>query len=160
MELHAHGLDLRVTPNFKGHQGDFARIAVEADAPGFSGRFDAWVERNDFMRFATGLESLDVNLRAGDTAVLDTIEGDFSLVLTMQSGGHIGGVYRFQGGWFDQTQPTVLSGAFTMDQSYLPELRKQVAALLATTATGTSLQRALQPDAPELAHNGNGSPCR
>lgn len=139
MEFKSHGLELWLTPIAQPENHGFWRVDVEAHAPGFTGRVKSWIELNDLMRFEADLERMDSNLTPGDTATLAPVEGDFLLQLEMGSGGHISGTYRIQGELYDGVRPATLSGSFTMDQSYLPALRREVASALAASDSGGSL---------------------
>jgi hypothetical protein len=130
LELSADGLDFQLVPIGEPDRNHVIHAKVLVAVPGFKGEYEASIEPQEFLGFARGLDNLSVSLSPGDSAVLEPFEHDFSLTLTMGTGGHIGGTYRFQGGRFDGATPAVLSGEFAMDQSYLPELRRQVTAML------------------------------
>ena len=87
------------------------------------------MQTDDLSRFASELRVLNENVGHVGTATLASAEPDLELILSMQRLGGISGRYRLESERREGV-PTVLSGAFDADQSFLPALLRDVSALL------------------------------
>jgi hypothetical protein len=125
MELNADGLQLKLTPyeQVDCDDEDWANTTVTIQCNGFSGSFVAWIQTGDIRRFQEELTFMYKSVGTAGMARLCGAEPDIDVKLTMDRRGHIVGSYRFESERRDGT-PTVLSGKFEMDQSYIPTLTK------------------------------------
>ena|SRR5437879_4277887 len=119
MELHAHGLHLRLELSEPCEEGWFT-CRVEAEVPGFSGLIYCWLFSADLAAFRSELQSMLCNVGRPCSASLPETEPGLSLQLNMLDRGHIEGRYRLQN--FDAPGSPTLSGSFEMDQTYLEPL--------------------------------------
>lgn len=130
MKINTHGLTLEVVAQETADEEGWCRVHVHALAPGFEGNFDAWLQTCDLDRFGTEIGHLYDAVGQPGTATLASTEPDIEVVLTMGRMGGISGRYRLESERRDG-EATVLSGAFEIDQSFLPGLQGSVQALLA-----------------------------
>jgi len=125
MKFRADGLALKIEPHSKADPEDWAKVLVESRCHGFTGHFIAWLQTEDLARFARQLSRMVTDIGQELTGTLVSAEQDLEFELKMDQRGHIKGSYRFESERRDGT-PTVLSGAFDMDQTYIPLLLTQV----------------------------------
>jgi hypothetical protein len=129
MRLATHGLELELLPLGSADGEGWCRVSVSVRVPGFDGNTEAWLQTHDVSRFLAELKVLDENVGQVGTATLASAEPDLEISFSMQRLGGISGRYRIEserpGG-----VPTVLSGAFAADQSYLPGLVGDAQALI------------------------------
>ncbi len=131
MKLSAHGLHIELVPVTRADSEEWARVRVIIRVSGFQGDFEAWLQSSDLQRFAKELATLYQSVGKPAIATLASAEPDIQVTLTMHALGSITGKYALESERPDGV-PTVLSGAFALDQSYLPELQQSVEALAAT----------------------------
>jgi hypothetical protein len=130
MKLDTHGFSLELLARRTVDDEDWVRVQVVAAAPGFTGDFEAWLELNAIQRFKAEVQSMYEAVGKRGTATLGCAEPDISVELEMQPLGGILGTYRLESERLDGG-PTVLSGAFSLDQSYLPGLVESLESLVA-----------------------------
>jgi hypothetical protein len=130
MELKSTGLQLKLMPYLKADAEDWAKVTVNVECNGFRGEFVAWLQSQDVRRFSAELATMYGSVGTPATARLCSPEPDIDVELNMDVRGHIVGSYRFESERRNGT-PTVLSGEFEMDQSFIPDLTKQLEALAA-----------------------------
>jgi hypothetical protein len=130
MKLHAQGLQIELRPRRLVDDEDWVRVQVLVEVNGFSGDFEAWLQLGDLERFANEIGAMYESAGKSSSAVLVSAEPDIQINLAMQSLGGIVGTYALESERLDGT-PTVLSGAFNIDQSFLPSLRQSIYSLIA-----------------------------
>jgi len=128
MNLIAGSFRIELLPRRLVDEEDWVRVQLVASALGFVGDFEAWLQLEDLRRFERELEAMYSNLSG--TAELSSAEPDLRLTLTAGSLGQILGTYKFES---EQREggATALTGAFELDQSYLPPLAASVGNLVA-----------------------------
>lgn len=129
MKLATPSLTIELQPRRSVDDEDWVRAQVLTKANGFRGDFEAWLQLGDLERFARELDAMHQQVGRPATATLTSAEPDIHVKLTMQSLGAISGTYALESERPTGT-PTLLSGAFEIDQSYLPALRQSVEALM------------------------------
>jgi hypothetical protein len=125
IEFRAEGLAFKMEAHSRADAEDWAQVLVETQSNGFHGQFIAWIQTEDLTRFANQLSRMVSDLGQELTASLVSAEPDVYLELRSDHRGHIKGSYRLESERREGT-PTVLSGAFDMDQSYIPRLLAKV----------------------------------
>jgi hypothetical protein len=125
VEFKADGLALKIESHSTADSEDWAQVLVESSCNGFNGRFIAWMQTEDLERFSKQLSRMVTDIGQELTAALVSAEPDLELELKLDRRGHIKGSYRLESERRDGT-PTSLSGAFDMDQTYIPLLLAQV----------------------------------
>jgi hypothetical protein len=138
MELRADGLELHLRPAARANIEGWTKVEVEARVAGFVGRYTAWLQLEDLKRFEHSLREMQNGLGRESKAALASAEPDLFVELTMNRLGHITGHYIFESERRDGV-PTTLSGAFDMDQSFLPSLKQEIAALVSQLCAEKSL---------------------
>jgi hypothetical protein len=133
MKLTTTGLTIELQPRRRVDDEDWVRVQVLVKANGFRGDFEAWLQLGDLEHFALELGAMHEQVGKPATATLASAEPDIHIKLTMQALGAISGTYALESERPTGT-PTLLSGAFEIDQSYLPGLRQSVEALMVELA--------------------------
>jgi hypothetical protein len=128
MKLTTHGLSLELVALRAVDAEDWVRVQVVAAAPGFTGDFEAWLQLSDLQRFKTEVQSMYESVGSPANASLVCAEPDVKIKLEMLPLGSIIGSYRLESERPDG-KPTALTGAFQLDQSYLPSLVESIDAL-------------------------------
>lgn len=129
MELVGEGLELHIGLISAPDREGWIRAAIRFRAPGVAGDFPAYVEPDDFERFAAGIAAMSASLEPGAVALLQTTEGQVLAEFTMLTLGHIAGRYRFVTAFGDP--PVEVTGGFTLDQSSLPLIERGARGFLA-----------------------------
>jgi hypothetical protein len=129
MKISCHGLTIELIPLRSFDDEGWCRVQVQAVVPGFEGNCEAWLQSADLVRFESQIGAMYESVGLPGTATLASAEPDLEVVLTMQRMGGVSGRYRLESERRDGV-PTVLSGAFEMDQSFLPALQGSVGELL------------------------------
>ena len=129
MELKATGLQMNLVPHSKADEEDWAKVALTIGCNGFRGEFVAWLQTRDIQRFRNELVTMYQSIGTPAKARLCSAEPDIDIELSSDWRGHIVGNYRFESERINGT-PTVLSGGFEMDQSFIPDLTKQLEGLV------------------------------
>jgi hypothetical protein len=129
MKLQAESVSIELAAVRKADAEDWTRVWVSVRSLGFTGEFEAWLQREDLRRFAGELMTLHNHVELGGNARLCSAEPDIDVELRMNGRGQIQGNYTLESERREGV-PTYLSGYFTMDQSYLPELAKSVQILV------------------------------
>ena len=125
---------MKLAPYSKADSEGWARVTVTLACYGFHGDFIAWLQVEDIRRFEAELLSMYRKIGNPSTARLCSREPDIHVELESDVRGHITGSYRLESERRNGT-PTVLSGGFEMDQSFIPGLTQQLHELaLALTA--------------------------
>lgn len=138
MEIRTQGLQLSLCVARPPDPEGWTKLDVEVTVAGFSGRCLGSIQHDDLRRFADALQQMDATLGEPNKAVLSSAEPDIKIELSMDRRGHVVGRYAFESEC-RYGIPTVLSGAFEMDQSFLPSLRREVAELVVASSSGPSL---------------------
>jgi hypothetical protein len=126
IEFRADGLALKIAAYSPAGSEDWPTVLVKSSSNGFQGEFIAWLQTEDLTRFATELSRMVTDLGQELTATLASAEPDLNIELKLDRHGRIKGRYRFESERRDAGIPTVLSGQFEMDQTYIPLLLMQV----------------------------------
>jgi hypothetical protein len=125
IELHSHGLHLELTISGPPTDEDWLRATVRVEVPGFAGEYSCQLQTRDLERFAVQLENMHRTTGSESTAELSSAEPGIRIVLRSNRFGQVGGLFELEsqrpGG-----VPTLLSGPFEMDQSYLPGLVRSI----------------------------------
>ena len=130
MKLDTHGLSLELLARRTVDDEDWVRVQVVATAPGFTADFEAWLELNAIKRFKAEIRSMYEAVGKLGTATLRCAQTDINVELEMQPLGGILGTYKLESKRLDGG-PTFLSGAFTLEQSYLPGLVESLESFIA-----------------------------
>jgi hypothetical protein len=133
MKLSAATLTIELRLRRTVDDEDWVRVQVLAAANGFHGDFEAWLQLGDLVRFREEIEVMHSYVGQALAATLSSAEPGIKIELNMQPLGGIEGTYAFESERPTGT-PTVLSGGFEIDQSYLPGLRDSLADLIASLA--------------------------
>lgn len=128
MKLTAGTFRIELFPRRRVDDEDWVRVQLVASALGFVADFEAWLQLEDLRRFGREVETMYSTL--GGIAELSSAEPDIRLRLTATSMGQIAGNYRFESE-HREGGATVMSGAFELDQSYLPAVVASVGGLVA-----------------------------
>jgi len=131
MELNATALQMKLTPYSKADAEDWAKVTLSVRCNGFRGEFVAWLQTEDVQRFKSELMTMYQSVGTPARARLCSAEPDIDVELTSDTRGHIVGSYRFESERINGT-PTVLSGEFEVDQSFIPDLAKQLEELVSS----------------------------
>jgi hypothetical protein len=110
---------------------DWIECKVRISVEGFTGGIPWRVMPAELRSFVGGLQGMYDTLTPGTVAVLESVEPGVRLQLTLFTAGHLQGAYDLQNGPLGPR----LSGTFTMDQTYLPDLVAGVCQLLETPGT-------------------------
>ncbi|KRH99694.1 hypothetical protein [Curvibacter sp. PAE-UM] len=129
MKIATRGLELELVVLRPADEEGWCRVRASVQVPGFDGEIEAWLQTDDLSRFAAELRALDENVGQPGSARLASAEPDIELVISTQRLGAISGRYRLESERREGV-PTVLSGAFDADQSFLPGMVDDVKALL------------------------------
>jgi hypothetical protein len=135
MELRTHGLELHLRPIGQADSGGWTRVHAEVRVSGFLGQYNAQIQLEDLERFALELRDMHDGFDRDSRAVLRSAEPDLFIELAMNRLGQIKGRYVFESERRDGV-PTALTGAFEMDQSFLPLLRQRCDELIAQLSPG------------------------
>lgn len=129
MKLATTGLTIELQPRRAVDGEGWVRVQVVLAVNGFRGDFEGWLQLVDLEHFARELDAMYRSVGRQATATLASAEPDIEVKLVMQPLGNIKGTYAFESERLSGT-PTVLSGAFEIDQSYLPSMRNSVESLI------------------------------
>jgi len=127
LKLQAEGLSFELhylKPDEEGWVG----CNVIINVPGFRGDVDFHMLRSDLERFHTELSSARVATNWPREVLLASTEPGFELSFRVERTGQVAGQYRFGS---QEIHRAVLSGDFTMDQTYLEPLLSQTEQVLA-----------------------------
>lgn len=136
MKLNTHGLSLELQARQTANGEDWVTVHTVVMVPGFKGDFEADLQLDDLLRFNTQLQSLYEKAGLPGTAILSSADPGVRVELNMQALGMIRGKYEFESTVVDE--PTVLSGGFSLDQSYLPALMESIEALVSQLRPGSA----------------------
>jgi hypothetical protein len=129
MRIEAHDLTLTLSPAQLLDREDWCRVGVLAVVPGFEVNFVAYLQGADLRRFRDSINAMHAAVGRPGEALLASFEPGIAIELSMQTLGGIRGKYKFQGEFVEGGAP-VLTGAFQVDQSYLPALSDSIDQLL------------------------------
>ncbi len=127
MNFAAGSFRVSLLPRSVVDEEDWVRVHLAASANGFIADYEAWLQLEDLRRFERELEAMYSALSG--SATLASAESDIRISLSMASLGQILGTYRFESE-YREGGATALTGAFELDQSYLPSLAAGVGALV------------------------------
>lgn len=128
MKLATHGLSLELQAQQRANGEDWVTVRTVVVVPGFNGDFEANLQLDDLLRFKAQLRSLYENACLPSKAILSSADPGVRVELNMQALGVIRGKYEFESTVVEE--PTVLSGGFSLDQSYLPNLIESIESLV------------------------------
>lgn len=129
IEINADGANIKIEAHSRNLDDDWCRVRVHVQTNGFEGKTIAWLLEEDLRVFQKQLVLMMENLGTPSSARLYSAEPDLDIQLKMNRLGQIHGVFALESERRDGV-PTVLSGSFEMDQTFLPPLDKQLQALL------------------------------
>jgi len=129
MDLSTHGLHLELRPACTADGEGWCRVQVKVRANGFRGEFESWLQLNDIERFKNQLSAMSASIGKVCIATLASAEPDIRMELSMHPLGNITGRYALESERRDGIA-TMLSGAFDLDQSFLPSLQQGIDELL------------------------------
>jgi hypothetical protein len=130
MKLSTEAFSLELSPRRLVDDEDWVRVQVSAVGDVFSGTFEAYLQLEDLRRFNREVGLMYANVGASREAILSCCEPGVHVRLLSDYLGAVTGTYRLQSERLD-VPSAVLSGAFRIDQSYLPELAASVEELIA-----------------------------
>jgi hypothetical protein len=129
IELNAHGAAFVISVHQPADVEGWCKVRVEVRTNGFVGETIAWLEKESLERFGDDLGWMIQNLGKECTAHLCSVEPDLDIQIKMNRLGQIIGTFALESERREGV-PTVLSGSFDMDQTFLPHLKTQVLNLL------------------------------
>jgi hypothetical protein len=131
MKLTTEAFSLELAPSRLVDDEDWVRVKASAISDVFSGSFETYLELEDLRRFKRDVELMYTNIGSPREALLSCSEPGIHVRLLSDRLGAVAGAYRLQSERLD-VPSSELSGAFRIDQSYLPELAASVGELIAT----------------------------
>ena len=134
MGLHTASFSLELTGRRIVDDEDWVRVWAEVTVGVFAGGLEAYLQLEDLRRFKREIELLHANVGVPGEAVLSGIEPFIHLDLKSDRLGSIAGTCKLE----DESSCAQLSGTFSIDQSYLPELAVSVKNLIASLSTSGS----------------------
>ena len=129
IEINAPGASFIISAHRPFDIEGWCKVHVEVKTNGFIGETDAWLEKASLERFGTDLGWMMQNLGKECTASLCCAEPDLDIQLKMNRLGQIAGTFALESERREGV-PTVLSGSFDMDQTFLPQIKTQLRNLL------------------------------
>lgn len=126
MKLHTASFSLELKARRFVDEEDWVRVWAEATVGVFSGGVETFLQLEDLRRFKQEIELVHARAGTPSEAVLSCIEPGIYLDLKSDRLGSIAGTCRLE----DERSRAELSGVFTIDQSYLPELAGSIAELI------------------------------
>jgi hypothetical protein len=126
MRLHAASFSLELACRRVVDDEDWVRVWAQATVGVFAGEIEAYLQLEDLRRFKREIELLHANVGLPGEAVLSGIEPFIRLELKSERLGSIAGTCKLE----DEASRAELSGKFSIDQSYLPELATSVENLI------------------------------
>ncbi len=130
MNLFAEGLELHLRPIGKADNDEWAKVDINAQAPGFTVQYTAVLHLPNLESFVSRLRDMQDSVGNECEAAFEGWDDpDFSIELRMDRRGHITGQYRFVS-IRRYGEPTALSGSFDMDQSFLPSMIADISTLI------------------------------
>lgn len=143
MKLHTASFSLEL----KGRRGvddeDWVRVWAEASIGVFAGGVETYLQLEDLRRFKHQVDLVHANVGTPSEAVLSCIEPGIYVKLKSDRLGSIAGTCRLE----DEMSGAELSGAFAIDQSYLPEIAASIAELIDVLASPNAVQPFIAADA-------------
>ena len=144
MRLHTASFSLELTGRRIVDGEDWVRVWAEVTLGVFAGGLEAYLQLEDLRRFKREIELLHGNVGVPGEAVLSGIEPFINLDLKSDRLGSIAGTCKLE----DESSRAQLSGVFSIDQSYLPELAASVENLIdALSPSPCRVVRSQQRDA-------------
>ncbi len=125
IELNTHGASFTIAAHSPTDVEGWCTVHVQVETNGFHGETIAWLMTDGLISFETDLGIMMQNIGKDAQARLCSPEPDLDIQLTMNHLGQIQGTFAIESERRDGI-PTVLSGSFSMDQSFLPTLRRQI----------------------------------
>ena len=143
MRLRTHGLAVEIEVTSRICDSDapapydsWLECTVHIQVPAFSGSIHWNAMGVDFARFREELVRLYENVGTPRSATLAGLEPGVKLSLAMMEGGQVAGEYEFTDFGGHGADAPILAGTFGLDQSFLPDLIREVDGILSTIATG------------------------
>lgn len=137
MKLSTAHFKLELRPSRKVDAEDWVRVHVLLTVSGFQGDLEAWLQLEDLVRFRDEIEEMHTHVGENRSATLASAEPDIDVSLNSNQLGGIEGTYRFESERLNG-YPTSLSGAFELDQSFLPSLLASVDSLISRLRVGST----------------------
>ncbi|RYG96026.1 MAG: hypothetical protein EON58_12970 [Alphaproteobacteria bacterium] len=122
---------------------DWVRVWADATVGVFSGGVETYLQLEDLRRFKDQIAVMHAKVGTPCEAVLFCIEPGIHLDLTSDRLGSIAGRCKLE----DELSGAELSGAFTIDQSYLPELANSIRELIDALHQPNAVQPFIAADA-------------
>ena len=129
IELNTHGASFIIATHSRTDAEGWCKVHVQVKTNGFQGETIAWLMMEGLKIFEKDLHAMMQNIGKDLRTRLCSPEPDLDIQLVMNHLGQIQGTFALESERRDGI-PTVLSGAFSMDQSFLPELKKQTKNLI------------------------------
>jgi hypothetical protein len=130
MKIAARGLTIELSVVNALDQEDWCRVSVLASVPGFGADFVAYLQGGDLHQFREQIDLMYASVGQPSKAILSSAEPGITITLSMERLGGIAGTYKLEAEYGGGGAPT-LTGAFEIDQSYLPALSNDIGRLLA-----------------------------
>lgn len=124
IELNTHGASFIIAAHSPTDVEGWCKVHVQVKTNGFQGEAIAWLMTEGLKSFEKDLGAMMQNVGKELSTRLCSPEPDLDIQLVMNRLGQIQGKFALESERRDGI-PTVLSGSFSMDQSFLPELRRQ-----------------------------------
>ena len=125
IELNAHGASFKIMADSPADLEGWCKVQVQIQANGFAGDVIAWLEMEAIRFFDVEIKGMMDTLGQESSAWLRSSEPDLDIQLKMNRLGQVRGTYAIESERRDGI-PTVLSGSFDIDQSFLSLLRRQL----------------------------------
>lgn len=125
MKLKCCRFDLSIEPVTKLGPEGWLHFHVKIMVPGFNGEFDAEMQIEDLKRFKKSLNEMDQKIGSDCEALLGSVEPGIYISLKSDKLGRVFGKYQFESERCDG-EPTCLSGAFEIDQTFVKPLAVSV----------------------------------
>lgn len=143
MKLRTASFSLELTARRFVDAEDWVRVWADATVGVFSGGVETYLQLEDLRRFKDQVEVVHAKVGTPCEAVLSCIEPGIYLDLKSDRLGSITGTCKLE----DELSGAELSGVFTIDQSYLPELAGSIAELIDALRRPNAVQPFIAADA-------------
>ncbi len=126
MKLHTAWFSIELKPRRSVDDEDWIRVWADAAVGPFSGGLEVLLQLEDLRQFKQQVELLHAKVGTPSQAVLSCFEPGIYVELKSDRLGSITGTCRLE----DEVSGAELSGAFAIDQSYLPQLALSIEELI------------------------------
>ena len=125
IDLNTHGASFIIVAHSPNDVEGWCKVHVQVETNGFHGETIAWLVTEGLISFEKDLGTMMQNIGKDSRARLCSPKPDLDIQLMMNHLGQIQGTFAIESERRDGI-PTVLSGSFSMDQSFLPTLRRGI----------------------------------